>query len=153
MAGGTDAVYELEGAAELADGREPGFVDDGTTELVGGTTYPLEETTKLGTADETGIEALVASVAVLSEGTTTTLLEPVGMAPDDTVIMTGTDGVAEDVTITRLELNEEAPYSLEAGALEGAVATGPEELGTVGTVIDGVSYSFEEGTTVDRALV
>ena len=99
----------MEGAAELASGDEAELVYDGATELTGGTTYPLEEPTELGMADETRKEVPVASVAVVSEGIMMTLLEPVGVTPEVMVITAGADAVPEDVAITGLELDEEAP--------------------------------------------
>jgi len=143
----------LEGAAELASGDEAELVYDGATELTGGTTYPLEEPTELGMADETRKEVPVASVAVVSEGIMMTLLEPVGVTPEVMVMTAGADAVLEDVTTTGPALDEEAPYSLEAGTLEVEGAIGPEGLGKFGIVIDGVSYAPEEGTKVVRTLV
>lgn len=163
LSGGTDPVYELEGTAELADETEPEFVYDGVTELGGGIVYPLVEPAELGAIEEMGKEVLVASVVVVSEGTTMTLPELVGVTPDVVMMTTGAEGVFEDVTTTGLSLEEEAMYPLEVGALEagtleagvfeaGAV-TAPEELGKFGIVIDGVSNALEEGATVGRTLV
>ena len=60
-------------------------------------------------AEETGKEVTVASVAVVSEGIMTTLLEPVRVTPEVMLMTAGADAVPEDVAITGLELDEEAP--------------------------------------------
>lgn len=73
---GTDPGYDNEGTAELPGGmttvdEAPTELPGGTTtvyevptELAGGTAYPLEEPPELGPADETGYEMLMESVLV-----------------------------------------------------------------------------------------